>query len=554
MAKNREDNLTKVTMDFQVDTLNSIISYIFTDNSNITRKSLSGIKKLFDILDTRMFENDESMLARIYFIRKVLHSKINNGIQDMALLVESTRGGVHDDEIVNSIIPEIEQGFESSSEEVKYINGFVAERLKYSYLFAGKDKVQGLYEKLEIGDYESIQEINFQLKSVLVNLMTSIRKAEVEDENSAYLDLTPENFRNMITEIVNDLKKPTNYLKSGIQYLNEMLVGGFEAGRFYMFLGASGGFKSGILLSIVQWIRKYNQGLPTRDPDKKPCVLYVTQENSLKETVERLFNIAVTGDDIRNYTPDEVIEMLLGDGQLDIEVNNVNIRLVYKPNRSINTDDLYDMIDEIEEEGYEIIALVHDYLKRIRAANPSKELRLELGNIVDEMTVIAKTRNIPVISASQINREGIKVIETAVESGQNDIAKKLGGGHIGESWAMIENADWVCIINREYKQSTDTWYLTFKQVKTRAKNPTLTYFAHPFEKGNGMKLLEDFFAKESLSLKTISDDLASGSTLASRGRTTARKRNVDFSKDDDGSTIPQTVVVGGDDDDFEGLE
>jgi replicative DNA helicase len=549
MAKIQNGEITKVTMDLQIDTLNTMIQYLFTDNPYITRKSLGGLKKWFDILDTRMFENDESMMARIHFIRQVLHGRLQQGIQDFALLVENTRGGVHDEEIVNSIIPDIEQGFDLSTEEIKYVNNFVADRLKYSYLFAYKDPLLEDLEKLEIGDYESIQEINNSIKTKLQKLVTHMRKAEVEDENSQYLDLTPDNFRNMITDIVTELRKPTNYLKTGLQYLNEMLVGGFEAGRFYMFLGASGGFKSGILLSIVKWLRQYNQGIPTKDPNKRPCVLYVTQENSLKETVERLFNLSVTGDDIRNYTPEEVIEMLLGDGNLDIEVNSTNIRLVYKPNRSISTDDLYDMIDEIEEEGFEIIALVHDYIKRIRAANPSKELRLELGNIVDEMTVIAKTRNIPVISASQLNREGIKVIEGAVESGQQDIAKKLGSSNVGESWAMIENADWVCIINREYKQSTDTWYLTFKQVKTRAKNPTLTYFAHPFEKGNGMKLVEDINLKEPKSLKVISDDIVNGAGLAAKGRVSARRK-----LNNSGEEAKPTMVLGGDESDFEGLE
>jgi KaiC/GvpD/RAD55 family RecA-like ATPase len=549
MARNQNgDNLAKVTMDLQVDTLNTIISYLFTQNPNITRRSLTGIKSFFDILDTRVFENDESMMARIHFIKQVLHCRLQLGIQEYSLILEHTRGGVHDDEIVNSIIPDVEEGFELSTEEVRYINNFVAERLKYSYLFSLKGPILDNFEKLEIGDYESIQEINHILKMNIMQLVANMRKAEVEDENSQYLDLTPENFRNMVTEIVNDLRKPTNYLKSGLQYLNEMLVGGFEAGRFYLFLGASGGFKSGILLSIVKWIRQYNKGIQTKDPNKKPCVLYVTQENSLRETVERLFNLSVSGDDIRNYTPDEVIEMLLGDGGLDIEVNNINIRLVYKPNRSISTDDLYSMMDEIEEEGYEIIALVHDYVKRIRAANPSKELRIELGNIVDEMTVIAKTRNIVVVSASQLNREGIKIIEAAVESGQQDIGKKLGSSNTGESWAMIENSDWVCIINREYKQSTNTWYLSFKQVKTRAKNPTLTYFAHPFEQGNGMKLIEDVNLKEPKSLKVISDDVMSGSTVASKGRVSARKRSKVEDSDEEETDSAPKVILGGDDD------
>lgn len=537
----------KVPMDIQLDMLNSIIQYLFTVNPNITRKSLSGIKSLFSILDTRMFENDENMMARIHFIKKVLNCKLVMNIQDFALIAEHTRGGVYDDEIINSILPEIEEGFESSTEEVKFINNFISERLKYSYIFAYSEPLMKVLEDLQIGNYDSIFDINARFKEILMKLMNHIRRAEVDDENSVFVDLSPDNFKNMVMEIVEELRKPSNFLKTGIQFFNEMLKGGFENGRFYLFLGASGGFKSGILLSIVRWIRAHNKGFQTKDPNKRPCVVYVTQENSLRETIERLFNISVTGDDIRNYTPDQVVEMMLDAGGMDIEVNNINIRMLYRPNRSISTDDLYNIMDEIEEEGQEVIALVHDYVKRIRAANPNKELRLELANVVDEMTVIAKTRNIPVISASQINREGVRVIEEAMASGQADIGRKLGGSNVGESWAMIENADWVGIINREYKQSTDTWYLSIKQIKTRAKNPTLTYFAHPFENGNGMKLMDDLDEKEPLSVKTISDEVAGSNNLASKGRRTARERKAT-------GTDGPTISVGGDDNEFEGLE
>jgi hypothetical protein len=320
-------------------------------------------------------------------------------------------------------------------------------------------------------------------------------------------------------------------------------------------MGLPAGFKSGILLKTATDIKKYNKGMPTKHAGKRKTVLIITMENSVEETVERLFNMTVTTEDIRNYTPKQVIKMLKETGELVLKDDeDIDIVIKYYPNRSIDTNDLYTIVEEIEDDNKEVIALILDYIKRIRSANPNKELRLELGNIVDEMTVIAKTRNIPVISASQLNREGIKVIETAVESGQADIAKKLGGSNVGESWAMIENADWVCIINREYKATTDMWYLTFKQIKTRAKNPTLTYFAHPFEKGNGMKLTEDVGLKEPLSIKAISDELATSDNIASKGRISARRRTGINSSATTDVPDPETVVLGGDVDDFAGLE
>ena len=45
-------------------------------------------------------------------------------------------------------------------------------------------------------------------------------------------------------------------------------------------------------------------------------------ENSKIQTIERLFNIAVTQEDIRNFTQEEVLQMLREDGELYISDDN----------------------------------------------------------------------------------------------------------------------------------------------------------------------------------------------------------------------------------------
>lgn len=523
--KKRKSDIVSVSMDLQIDIIDTIIQFLFTDSIYITRKSLSNVKKLFDILDTNLYINDEPMLARIHFIKKVLYCRLTLGLFEPMLILEHTRGGNHDDEIINSIIPSVENGYDLTVEEIKYVNILVSERLKYAYLFAYKDVIVDNFGKLELGDYDNLDEINFTIKESLQKLMSHMRKCEVQDISSQYLDLSPENFKNVITETVNRLKMPTNYLQTGIKYLNEMLKGGFEAGRCYLFLGISGGFKSGILLTIATWIKNYNQHVVAKDPNKTPCVLFISQENSMDETIERLFNITINNENIRNFEADEVIAKLTEDGGMAIsDDNKINIKIVYYPNKSISTDDLYDIIDETEEEGQEVICLIHDYVKRIRPANMTREIRLDLANIIDEFTVLAKVKHIPVITASQLNREAMKIIEESVKNGQMDIAKRLGSSNVGESWAMIENTDWAAIINKEYRESDETLFLSIKQIKTRAKHPKVTYFSHPFEKDNEIKLIDDINSKESKSIINMSENIVKGLNENRAGRTTTRKR------------------------------
>lgn len=76
---------------------------------------------------------------------------------------------------------------------------------------------------------------------------------------------------------------------------------------------------------------------------------------------------------------------------------------------------------------------------------------------------------------------------------------------------MLENSDWTCIINPEIQQSTGTLFLTFKLLKRRYRSTednhklrSLTYFNHPFEEGNEIKLIDDIDLPKSISIESLS--------------------------------------------------
>jgi len=502
-----EKDRRSISIDLSIDILDQIIKYLFTDSSLITRKSLSQIKSLFDIIDETPYETNEVILARFFFIKKVLDNTLNNGIRNPHLLFESTLGGRFNDEIENNIFSVLEEEEPLSKQEIKFINNFISDRLTYSYLFFYKNDIFEQFEKLETGNYDSLFSINHELKNTLENVMRNIRKAELENEYKELdFDLSEENFINSVTTIVNDLKKPSNYIQVGMKYFNRMLNGGFENGRHYTLLGLPKGYKSGFLLSLAYWVSKYNTHLQPKDPNKKLAVIYLSQENSQKETIERLFSIVVGEEDIRDYTPEEVIYKFKKKGlNLDGE-GKINLIIKYRPNKSISTDDFYSMVEEIEEDGYEVIAFFHDYLKRVRSVNPNKDIRIELGNITDEETVFAKTLNIPFITAMQLNRVAMKIIENARLNDKTDIGKLLGGSDIGESALILENTDFAALFVQEYKKETDKHYLSIKKVVSRIKENDYNYFAHPFKDDSGFVLQDDVNMEKPISLLSLSDE------------------------------------------------
>ena len=120
-------------------------------------------------------------------------------------------------------------------------------------------------------------------------------------------------------------------------------------------------------------------------------------ENDIDETVERIFNMKVTSDDIRNYTPKQVIKKLKEEGEMTLsDKNPIDIIIKYYPNRSIDTNDLYGIIKDLYDDGTEVIALILDYLKRIRPAEKAPSEKEELKNITNELKTLAKKLDIPV--------------------------------------------------------------------------------------------------------------------------------------------------------------
>lgn len=64
------------------------------------------------------------------------------------------------------------------------------------------------------------------------------------------------------------------------------------------------------------------------------------------------------------------------------------------------------------------------------------------------------------------------------------------------------------VVNKEYSVSLNKYYLTFKCVASRYRDPDKIYFAHPFEEGNGMRLIEDYKLSKSYSLESVGNDLS----------------------------------------------
>ena len=299
-------------------------------------------------------------------------------------------------------------------------------------------------------------------------------------------------FEDAIKETYNLITNPSRRLISGMQGLNEMVGGGFESGRVYMFLGITGIGKSITLLNLAYQLKLYNKNFRTKDPTKTPCIVILTMENTVVETITRLFDLTVEGTaSMGSYTIDEVLYKLRNEGKLVINDDSpIDIVIKYKANKSVDTSYLYTLCEDLEDDGYEVVCMIQDHVKRIRSIYNSNDIRLELGDVVNELKVFAAYKDIPVLTNCHLNRDAAKTIEDGnAKSTPTDITMKLGKSNVGESLLMMDNIDCAIIINLDFDENNNT-YMVFSLIKMRDKTER-TYIAQPFMYGSRIRLIED---------------------------------------------------------------
>lgn len=532
-SKNNEMR-RKIKIKFDITMLNSIIGYLFKKSAQINRKALNNVYQLFSIIDTKIYEGNPMLEARIYFIKRALDAKIVQGLENDDIIINYCRTDTDNKEI-EKIISSIPIYTRLNYNEIKFITSAIQDRLKYAYLLDVKDEIYSTVEVLDSGEYNSYKEVNEKLVGVCSKVITKSREINVMDDVDS-ISLGDNDYEDKLTQIFDKIKDPSRILRTGIRALNQILAPGYIGGRTYIYMGLPAGFKSGILLKSARDIKKYNKGIQPKKAGLRPTVLLVTMENTIEESIERLFNMTVTGDDVRNFTTKEAIKMLKEKGEMTVKDDeDIDIVIKYHANRTIDTNDLYTIIKDLEDQGKETIALVLDYIKRIRPYEYARDEKEELKNITNELKTLAKDFDIPVITAHQLNRSGAAAIDAAMTSNKEDLARFVGRSNVGSAWEVQENADWCCIVNVEKKRGTDNYYLTFKRIKIRYRDPhDMSYFNHPFEVGNRIKLIDDLFMANGISEASLASDFDGVIDInAIKGSRNATKRDIIDDDSDD---------------------
>ena len=500
----------KIDVNFDISTLDLMCSFIVSNNKNIRRGNIINMRNLFLIIDMNNYANDNERLSRIDFIKKGIEARLEYNLTDRNMILTHITGGIG--------IPVDDVFKEINNDELKWINQTISQTLKDSIIYNDVDRGLALFTKFKSTEYAYRGPIVKEIEQFINEMQVKFRRAKADDGSSMQFSLIGDEYSSAMRETYRQLSSPCNKLIFGTQGLNILTGGGVEAERVYTLLGLPGEGKSTTLIDMAIEIKRYNKNYVCKDPTKKPCVVLFVMENSIKETIQRIFNMCV-GVDMLNYTEDEAIEILKTQGQLHVSQDDpIDLRVIFKPNLSVDTSYLYTIVEDLEDEGYETICVLQDYLKRIRSVDGSfgGDLRLQLGAIINEFKIFATLKSIPVITASQLNRDATQHVDEGRAKNKADLVRLLGRSNVGESNLILENSDWIGLIAPEYDTDGNK-YLGMQRVKSRYFiSDSVTTIFIPYISGT-VKFVEDFYSQVPVHKVTLRPDMNNGIENKNKG-------------------------------------
>lgn len=485
--KNSLSSTGYVDLGIDLHSLDILCKMVLSKNKLIRRTQLMNIGKYLEILNPKAYVNDPEKQERVNFIRKGIEARLGLNIDDPYMIMKHIDGGIITDGIVD-----LEVYKDLNNDEANFMNNMISETLQYATFYKSADKMMDICTRLKTGEYGTKGTIVEEYKNHVNDVQNEFRRARNDSHMDMVFSLREGNFEDCVIETYNRVANPKHKLSTGMQGMNELLGGGFESGRVYIYMGLPGEGKSTVILNLMYQIKKYNRDYQCKDPTKRPCIALLTMENSVEETIERLFGLATDREKMTEFDVETVIQMLKKDGELTLTSDNpIDIVIKYMPTNSVDSGYLYTMSDDLEDQGYEVICFFQDYIGRIRSTQHLSDARLEYGAVVDDFKVFAQAKDIPVISVSQLNRDASKKIDEGRQSSKIDLVRLLGRSNTSESMLILNNSDAVFMIAPE-TLSTGEKYLGIQRVKIRynAGDQIIAYL--PFSPNNGIKLLEDF--------------------------------------------------------------
>ena len=495
-----------------LDTLDLYCEYLLNyDNKIINYSNLSNMKDYFSRVSDETFKQNEAKMARYLFIKLYLEARLDKGVVSPKICIQYVYDHVSKKyaaiikrDIIESI-PHNRMG----KKDVEFMNNMIFSQLNTIFMHDYAVAITKILSDLKDNEFGKEPEDCDNAIRLFQSLLSDLTKAQRKSKQENRFNLSDaDHFNAMMMEAAERALSNSHYLQTGWQGLNNMLNGGFEDARLYNFIGATGGFKSGLLLNLMKQIKLYNKGRPHKDPTKRPTIRFLSQENTIWETFLRIYGI-FGGTDITSHSVKEILDIIKKGGFTVVQDDqDIDIEFRYYGNMDIGVNDIKGIVQELDNSGRECICIIQDYIERLRPPVMNTEKRNQLADVSNQMHDLAIELDIPMITASQFNRDGVAAIEEGRQKGKTDLGKQVGSGNISESFGMLKNFDMNISIVIEYDSSEERYYLSFRRLKFRGDDSnSIDYFLQPFHGKNTKIELQDDISTEPVYRLSLLDEV-----------------------------------------------
>lgn len=507
MRLNISEDMAKILVDYSLSYVPSSLN-------------LSNFLKLLNLIDIESYRYNYEIYNRLYLARLICETRVNEGVTMPAIIRERV---LERDPTLTDVCQAVTwQNDTLKGSDAASVTKYVDKKIQFYCYYLEMPEIVKLWDTAMKCKFETAEEILYQINKRISNLVHTVEASTAGPGLVTRLNFADPDIGNKIENIAKFEQSPKSVLQTGIRQLNANLGPGFRGGKFYVFLGPSGKFKSGTLLNMADQIRQFNPQLEELTPDgKRNTLLFITAENTINETIERLYSMHAAVDaPFLSTDPSVIKDTLLNDGRYAIrdDGRGIDIEIRYFDYLEIDTNDIRNIIKEMNDNGQNVIGLILDYIKRINcvAKVPNGDEVLRVGAVAKELRSIAQAFGIPVISAQQVNRTGNAILDSAMRDGKSDLLRFVGNSDIGSAWSVVEEADVVIFINLERRIKDKKLFLTFKFTKKRYKaggsESVSDYFNHPFTNEAEIKLLTDLDKEAAVSVLSLASDLETVST------------------------------------------
>lgn len=508
--------------------------YVLSGNKSIRRSHLMNLSTLINTYNPESYRNDQETVEMIDFIKRGLDARLNYNLTDPQMILYHINGSITDDDDISNYR-------ELQSSDIDWLNKMVSETLAMAHVYQETELMMDICTRFQNARPGSDKaRIAKEYQEAIGISQNNFRRVKNENAEDILFSLQPDIFESVMRDSYNELTNPSRKLVLGNQALNELFGGGLEETRIYTILGLPGEGKSATLLDLALQIKKYNKHVKTKDPTKRPCVVILTMENKITESIARLFGMSLRRNSkLTEYTIEDVMKLMREEGKLVIsEDDPIDIVIKYKPAFSCDTSYMYTLCEDLEDMGLECICFIQDYIGRIRSTQRSSDTRLEYGYVVDEMKNFASSKQIPVLTASQLNRDAAKHIDESRKLNKSDLVRMLGRSNTSESILILNNSDAAYIITPEKAPDGSRW-LGIQRIKKRFEASDQEYFYIPYY-GNSLALQEDI-GMAPVSRTTMRNDIPGyGDNAVCRYSPNPIKDIADFENDEE--FIPSGLV------------